>query len=294
MSFAKPLVLMLFTILFLGFSISAEAEVILDTEIYCVHDGVELKLDIAYQNDGVKRPALVFISGSGFGYYRGYAFDRNQYSTDIVKAANNGYVAVSIDYRSIAIKDGNVSKYPFPSQLLDARSAVRWLRANSTKYHIDADNIGAIGWSSGGNLSLLLGMMGDTIPYAEDDNIGFSSRVKAVVSLCGPVDLIAKYNDAKDVASKPLLVQYLGGTPDEVRSRYLEASPIHYVNDSTPPLLLIYGDADIQVPINQMLAFKGRLEEKNRVVDTYIYQNGGHKNYSGNEKIFPFFDRYLK
>lgn len=291
----KQLMICTFSIsLTFGFCFADEINIITETATYCKHDKLELQLNIAFIDDGNTHPALVFIPGSGFGYYTGYSFDRNQFNYSIREAASKGYVAVTVDYRPISIKDGNIVRYPYPSQLIDVRSSVRWLRANSKKYSIDVDNIGAIGWSSGGNLALLLGMFDDEKLSIEEDNIEYSSRVNAIVSMCGPVDLVSKYNDAKDMTSKSILLQYLGGTPDEIQNKYLEASPINHINENTPPILLIYGDADTQVPIRQAIAFKKKLEENKRTVEIYIYEKGGHTNYFYDKNIFPFFDRYLK
>ena len=100
-------------------------------------------------------PALVYIFGGGWGYY---SANRRQCDNIIQTAASKGYVAVTVDYRLTNVKENGKTKFPFPNQLYDVKSAVRWLRANAEKYNINPDRIGVVGWSSGGHLALLVGL----------------------------------------------------------------------------------------------------------------------------------------
>lgn len=129
----------------------AQAKVTVERGIvFAIHDGEELRLDIALpvQSDGPS-PALVFIPGNGWGHWRGPSSDRSQYSSAIAKAAKNGYVAIAADYRPTSIRAKGAVKYPYPCQLIDVRSAVRWLRAHSLTYNLDPSRIAAVGFSSG-------------------------------------------------------------------------------------------------------------------------------------------------
>ncbi|HEV3142992.1 MAG TPA: alpha/beta hydrolase, partial [Gemmataceae bacterium] len=94
-----------------------------------------------------------------------------------------GYAIASINYR--------YSKQAiFPAQIEDCKAAVRFLRANAKKYHLDSDHVGVIGASAGGHLVALLGTTGD-VKELEGDGLNkeFSSRVQAVVDVFGPADL---------------------------------------------------------------------------------------------------------
>src|SRR5262249_26648594 len=155
--------------------------------------------------------------------------------------ARLGFVAVTINYRLSR-------EAPFPAGLEDCKCAVRWLRAHAKEYHLDPKHIGAYGNSAGGHLALLLGMIGKEAglegdgPYREE-----SSLVQAVVSDSGPIDLLYQFehNHLRRVVN-----QFLGGPPKGKRlAAYKKASPIHQVGRNTPPLLLIYGGADTQVPV---------------------------------------------
>ena len=123
-----------------------------------------------------------------------------------------------------------------------------WLRANAEKYHVDPARIGAYGNSAGGHLALLLAMMpptigGDGAPYAEQ-----SSRVQAAASDSGPLDLVAGHEQNR---LRGVIEKFMSGPPALVRlPEYRQASPASYVQEKTPPLLLIYGEADGQVNVS--------------------------------------------
>jgi acetyl esterase/lipase len=189
------------------------------------------------------RPAIVVIHGGGWleGDKSSFSTPKNRPPGNIIDFARRGFVAVTINYR--------LSKEaPFPAALHDCQCAVRWLRANTKKYQIDPDRIGAWGNSAGGHLAMMLGMVdarskliGER-PYAEQ-----SSAVQAVVSDSGPIDLLYghQHNQVRSA-----IEQFLGGEPNEMRAAdYQLASPINHISKQTPPLLLIYGVADTQVGV---------------------------------------------
>src|SRR4029077_3790213 len=132
-----------------------------------------------------------------------------------------------------------------PAQLDDVQRAVRWVRANASKYGVDPDRVGAYGWSAGGQLAALLGTR-DTRDAASP-LAAYPSRVACVVDLAGDVDLAA-------YTSPPALdegVALLGGTPAQVPERYREASPLSWIDARTAPFLVIHGAQDDVVPVSQ-------------------------------------------
>ena len=127
-------------------------------------------------------PAIVFIHGGG--WYQG---NRQGYRGAIEEAAKRGYVAITISYRLMQFdeskKETTTATPIFPAQIHDAKAAVRWLRANAKKYHVDPDRIGVTGASAGGHLSLLVGLTDPTAKLEGDSGSpDQSSRVQAVVN----------------------------------------------------------------------------------------------------------------
>jgi acetyl esterase/lipase len=199
------------------------------------------RLDLAWKNEphGQPRPAIVVIHGGGWleGDKSSFASRKDAVPGNIEDFARLGFVAVTINYRLSG-------EAPYPAALEDCQCAVRWLRAHATDYNLDPKRIGAYGNSAGGHLALLLGMAGKEAegPYREE-----SSRVQAVASDSGPVDLLYQYEHDQ---LRGAISQFLGGPPEGGRAAvYKKASPTHQIATDTPPLLLIYGGADAQVPV---------------------------------------------
>jgi acetyl esterase/lipase len=207
--------------------------------------GKDWVLDLAMQKDyrGKPRPAIVVIHGGGWleGDKSSFSTPENRPPGNIIDFAKLGFVAATINYR--------LSKEAtFPAALHDCQCAIRWLRANAEKYQIDPSSIGAWGNSAGGHLALILGMADDQ-PELEGEGpyLEHSSRVQAVVSDSGPIDLLYQH-EHKQIPSA--IEQFLGGPPTGSRSKAYElASPISHISAQTPPLMLIYGEADTQVGV---------------------------------------------
>jgi len=203
------------------------------------------RLDLAMKNSpGNPRPAIVVIHGGGWLEGDKSSFASRKYAVpgNIVDFAELGFVAVTINYRL----SGEAA---FPAGLEDCKCAVRWLRAHAKEYNLDPKHIGAYGNSAGGHLAMLLGMVGKQAglegdgPYQEE-----SSLVQAVVSDSGPIDLLFQYQHGQ---LKEVVSRFMGGPPEGARAAaYKKASPLHQIAPGIPPLLLIYGGADSQVPVD--------------------------------------------
>jgi acetyl esterase/lipase len=137
----------------------------------------------------------------------------------------------------------------WPANLEDLRAAVRWLRRNAAVYHVDPDRIAAMGVSAGGHLAALLATLPDGAYTHPDSTSSTSARVQAVIDFYGPSDLAALA--ATSPSAEPSLALFLGGGPPALPDRYAAASPVRHVTRDTPPMLLIHGDGDLLVPLDQ-------------------------------------------
>jgi len=263
---------------------------------------VELKLDLARPASGKGPfPALIFINFNGWGYW---STGRRQYSSAITKAAERGYVAVTVDCRFISVKENDKTKYLFPAQVYDAKCAVRWLRANAKKYKIDPNRIGAVGRALGGHLALMLGLTDPSHGLeGECGNSIFSSGVQAVVNLVGPTELISLYHESRSssiiLVEFPLyliLVEFLGGTPDEVPDQYKIASPLTYVSKDDPPVLTIHGDRNISIPPKQAELLDAKMKEEGASHMLIIKKGvgGGTEDLWNDNAVWDFLDKHLK
>ena len=220
---------------------SRVTEVRVDVErgvVYGVVAGEPLLLDV-YRSltRGEPRPVVVLIHGGGM--WTGSRADMEHPAQQLARA---GYVAFSVDYRLV---DAATGSHRWPAQLDDVQRAVRWVRAHAADYGIDLMRVGAYGWSAGGQLAALLGTRDTrdaTAPLAS-----YPSRVTCVVDLAGDVDLAA-YTQPPALNE---VVALLGGTPEEVPDRYRDASPLSWIDGRAAPFLVVHGDQDDVVPIEQ-------------------------------------------
>ena len=267
--------------------------------VYGKADGIELRLDIAYPtHTRGPYPALVYIY-CAWGWYTG--FDREFYGNTIRKAAQKGYVAVTIDFRRLDVMQDGCSRYPFPAQVEDAKAAVRWLRANSARYNTDPNRIGALGWSGGGHMALMLGLTDPTDGFeGSSGNEGFSSKVQAVVSAAGIVDMAMYYEQSLKTYRSyiPMIQNMMQGTPDERPKEYESASPITYVRADSPPILTLHGDKDRNVWLQQAEELDAKMKEAGAYHKLVVDPGATHLDFllfrSHEQTIFDFLDSNLK
>jgi acetyl esterase/lipase len=208
--------------------------------IYTKAGASELKLDLARPAEGDGPfPAIVVIHG---GAWR--QGNKADVGPILPQFAQRSYVAIAPQYR-LCPKDA------FPAQVYDVKAAVRWLKVNAKKYKVDPDRIGAIGFSAGGHLALMLGLTGPADGLEGDVSAGGpDSRVQAVVNYFGPTDLAAR--DIPDVC-KPWIKDFLGGTPQEKPEVAAKASPLTFVSHDDAPVLTFQGTKDPLVPFTQSI-----------------------------------------
>ena len=205
--------------------------------VYKRVNGLILTLDL-YRPEGVSGllPVIVCVHGGPWD-------EGSKERCPAVTLVQYGYAMASIDYRLTRIA-------LFPAQIEDCKAAVRWLRANASTYNLDPDRIGVWGYSSGGHLAALLGTTGG-VPELEGsgENMQYSSQVQAVCDVAGPTDLLAMANlgPRRTLAIEGLL----GGPPENDKAKAIAASPLHYISKDDPPFLIVHGEADRVVPVEQ-------------------------------------------
>ena len=225
--------------------------------IYAEHDGTKLIGYLYLPKRRAKAPALVAIHGGGWR-----AGSRSFYQHWGTELARDGYGLFTIEYRL-----GKPGVYP--AAVYDAKAAIQFIRANAGSFSVDPNRIGLIGDSAGACLAALLALAGDRFAaaYRDDANAAVPINVKAVVGFYGIYDMLAQWTHDmqtqsrredlaqrnRDFIVRPLdsiTEEFLGVSPRQNRSRYLESSPISYAtmdrnNERTQVrFLLINGDRD--------------------------------------------------
>ena len=162
-----------------------------------------------------------------------------------------GFAVAKINYRLS-------SQAVFPAQIEDCKAAVRFLRAHAADYHLDPRHIGAWGSSAGGHLAALLGTSGGVRELeGSEGGLNVSSRVQAVCDFFGPSNFTpvagqASYESQERMDSPASPVFHLLGGPASKKPELAKlASPITFVSRSAPPFLIMHGDHDSVVPLEQ-------------------------------------------
>ena len=191
-----------------------------------------LTLDIYRPPQKGTYPAIVILHGGA--WQGGSPGDNAEFSRYM---AARGYVVWAITYRS-------APKYKFPAQIDDVQTALRFIQQHGLEYETDVNRVALMGRSAGAHLAMLA---------AYDTPKPNTLPIRAVVDYYGPVDLTAGYYDVPNpdpINSRAILLDFLGGTPDQLGNLYKTASPITYVDIAKqqkhplPPSLLIYGGKD--------------------------------------------------
>jgi arylsulfatase len=192
--------------------------------------------------------------------------------------AAEGYAVVSLGYRlSWAAR--------WPAQLEDARAAIRWLRTNAAKYALDPARIVVAGGSSGANLAGVVG----AAPVAAGETV--SSRVQGVIDFYGASDVLTMpvnlpgpgKTDAELAASNA--AKLLGGIVRDRPEAAKSMSTLHLVTRDDPPFLIIHGEKDNQVPLEQSERLHAKLKETGVASELVVLPGAGHggKEFSSEE-----------
>jgi acetyl esterase/lipase len=264
-----------------------------------VPDSVELLRDVEFGTTGKRplkmhilrpktlprdaMPVLVWIHGGG---WQGGSKDSG--IAKLAPYAERGYFCASVEYRLS-------QEAVFPAQIEDCKCAIRFLRAKAKGYSIDPERIGVWGSSAGGHLVALLGTS-DYVKELEGKGgwADQSSRVAAVCDFCGPTDFF-KIVIKSDKAKSPV-VKLFGGAPSDKAALAKIASPLTHITKNAPPFLIVHGDMDATVPIEQAELLNDALKKAGGRVTFHVAKGQGH-GLGGPEvdrAVRDFFDRELR
>jgi acetyl esterase/lipase len=254
--------------------------------VYSKVGSTELKLDIAYPLEGAGPfPAVVVLYG---GAWR----TGNKWGNrpTLAQFARRGYVAISPQYR-------HCPKNIFPAQVHDVKAAVRWLRSHAAEYRVDVDHVGAMGFSAGGHLSMMLGVTGPEDGLEGEVPPGSpSSKVQAVVNFFGPSDLSA--TDVPDIAVG-LVRDFLGAKTTDRPDLAAKASPVTFLSKDDAAILTFHGTKDPLVPYSQSMKLAEAMTKVGLPGRVELIVGAGH-GWTGPEMkrtmndTYEFFDAHLR
>lgn len=235
--------------------------------VYAEAEGRKLLLDL-YMPVNANPYLIVWIHGGAW-----HSGSKASPPDSFVKS---GYAFASVDYRlSVEAK--------FPAQIYDIKAAIRYLRANASKYGYRADKIVIAGSSAGAHLAVLTGVTNNDKEL--EGNVGTytatSSNVQAILDYYGPTNFttILQQSTPHGISVRgPAMALLLGKTVDNAQDMARKASPVFQIDSGDPPLLIFHGDQDIQVPINQSHELAGTYKSQNLRVQMEVVYGAGHSN----------------
>lgn len=234
--------------------VSSDQSVMLEI-VYKTIGLTKLKLYIyqpSERNNLEKLPAIVFFHGGAWA--GGHAW---QFIPQCKYLDERGMVAISVEYR-VRKRQGAT---PFEC-VADAKSAIRWVRAHASEYHIYENRIAAGGGSAGGHMAACTALIKDLDEKDEDMNV--SSVPNALVLFN------AVFNVPEILPQHPKKVRKI------LDKRVTEISPIHHVYKGAPPTIIFHGTADSNVPFHQATLFCEEMKKYGNYCEVVPYEGRDH------------------
>ena len=234
---------------------------VIENVVYASPEGRNLRLDL-FLPASSKGPIPAVLVFHGGGWTWG---GKTDFREQCVYLAREGFAAACVEYRL-------ARERIYPAAMDDAKSAVRWARANAARFGIDSSKIVAMGMSAGGHLAAMLGVTPEKTYFdRESDYPGVSARVSAVVAIAAVVD-VAGF-DRLDPWSARI---FMGGRPHEAPERWAEASPTNHITAKAAPFLFLHAVDDSDVAYSEAATMRNKLEQAGVRAEMFTAGFGGH------------------
>jgi len=246
--------------------------------IYGRKDGIALTMDVFTPKEKPNGRGVILCISMNF-----------QSSKDMLKYFHPGSTSEFIKrgYVVFAVVHGSQPKFTIPEIVNDIHRAVRFIKHNAKTYGIEPDRLGIAGGSAGGHLACMMGCAGKPgDPAATDPVDRESSKVAAVACFFPPTDFRA-FEAAPPPGFDPTILfpfreldpksaQLVPVTPERRRAIGTACSPLYCAKEDAAPTLIIHGDQDKLVPLQQSEALIARLKECQVICDLVVKKGKGH------------------
>lgn len=249
--------------------------------IYGRKSGVALTMDVFTPQEPNGLGVILVVSGGWF------SADEVIFPGFFADLTRRGYTV-------FAVVHGSQPKFTIPEIIGDMHRAVRYIRRHASDYKIDPERIGIMGGSAGGHLSLMQGTAGkEGDPKSHDEVERESSRVQCVACFFPPTDFLNYGKPGENALGRGVLKDFRAAfdfhefddkthhfvpITDEAKIEEIgrEISPITHVTADDPPTLIVHGDKDVLVPIQQAQILIDKLKEVGVKAELVTKEGGGH------------------
>lgn len=251
--------------------------------VYGQRDGIALVMDV-FSPGGQKNGLAIIDIASG-----AYSSDRGKIRDHMMARVYDIFCGKG--YTVFAIRPGSLSRYSIPEMVANIRTGIKWIRGHAGQYGIDPDNLGITGGSAGGHLACLTVV---ATPPGKDGSL--DQPFKAVGVFFPPTDFL-HFRGSSDFAKDEQAAQRMrnfvadrnpgAGKPDAARLTELakSISPALIVDRKQPPFLIIHGDADPMVPLDQSKILVAALKKAGGQAELIVKHGGGHPWMTINEEV---------
>ncbi|MFC3122893.1 alpha/beta hydrolase fold domain-containing protein [Agaribacter flavus] len=245
---------------------------------YASYDKGEVHLDL-YQPAGKDvYPGVVLVHGGGWS---GGSRHAPGYIKTAIELAQRGYVVANLDYRL-------AGEAAFPAAVIDVASAVRWLRANASKYKVNPDKIVGIGGSAGGHLLAMVATNDHSKKFVDPNHYPqISQQLQASIILGSGVDQV---DIVHEFGNNENQILFFGGKYQQVPETYREGSPITHVSPNMRPIYMIDGSLDL--PGWRYKKFRKRLHQAGVTHQFDIVEGAKHGEWIGDKFRAQYIDLY--
>jgi acetyl esterase/lipase len=270
--------------------------------IYGRKAGLALTLDVFCPRKRPNHAALVYVVSGGW-----FSRPEGIHPAYFHEFLRRGYTV-------FAVVHGSQPKFTIPEILDDMHRAVRFIRFHAADYQVNPDRLGILGASAGGHLSLMQGTAGLAAnAWARDPVERCSSRVQAVACFFPPTDFLNFGGPGKELNVQTLRAPFTAAIDfkeyDRSQARYLPVtdgervrdilrriSPVTHVSADDPPTLIIHGDEDTLVPMQQSEVMVAKLRAVGVPARLVVKKGYGHGwlTFAGDLRTCAdWFDKYL-
>ncbi|SFU39157.1 Acetyl esterase/lipase [Pustulibacterium marinum] len=230
-----------------------------DGEIRGVSKVTEPTISVFLAKENPQQTAVIIFPGGGYSH-----LSINKEGYKVAQWLNTqGISAFVVKYR---LPDASIMENPAVGPLQDAQEAIRIIRANAEKYHLDPSKIGILGFSAGGHLAATLSTHFDeevyTSAYKVSARPDFSILIYPVISMQEGIT----HQGSKD--------HLLGKKPSKKTVTHFSNET--QVTANTPPTFLVHAVDDSGVPVENSINYLKALKAHGVKAEMHLYENGGH------------------